>query len=379
MSLNSLNARMQFLGGDKLGRNIENKKRSFKAALKNDYNARLIETPLGEAIWCLINNNLLKPDYDRKILSVDKESKLESGDTFRCLDDDSHWMVYLPDLVELAYLKSEIIRCRYTLDINGQKYWIYFQGPTETVIQWYQKSGVEFNEPNFSGTIYIKNTPETRDFFHRFTKIKIADQTWEVQVVDKTTVPGIIELEIQEYYNNTAAELPDVIAKNNEHQIIGQTVVPQDSNIGYMIDESLYNCDWKWTIEGNPRVRIENIDDSGRICNVKIHQGALGTFRVRYGGRTGGYTLDVTIDADWAKIDGPTEVNPYSIVKYSNPTSGYFWIEGSNDNKIAKIINQNGIECEVEILAGKKSSFTLHFKDNETQEIKTLEIQVGSL
>lgn len=62
-----------------------------------------------------------------------------------------------------------------------------------------------------------------------------------MQVVDKTTVPGIIELEIQEYYNNTAAELPDVIAKNNEHQIIGQTVVPQDSNIGYMIDESLYN------------------------------------------------------------------------------------------------------------------------------------------
>lgn len=90
MSLNSLNARMQFLGGDKLGRNIKNKKRSFKAALKNDYNARLIETPLGEAVWCLINNNLLKPDYDRKILSVDKESKLESGDTFRCLDDDSH-------------------------------------------------------------------------------------------------------------------------------------------------------------------------------------------------------------------------------------------------------------------------------------------------
>jgi hypothetical protein len=31
-------------------------------------------------------------------------------------------MILLPDLVETAYLKAQIIRCRYQLEINGQKY-----------------------------------------------------------------------------------------------------------------------------------------------------------------------------------------------------------------------------------------------------------------
>lgn len=376
MSLNSLKARMQYLGGDSLGRIKKNKLRAFKKALKDDYNARLIQTPLGEAVWCLINNNLLKPDYDRKIISVEKESRLEAGDTFRCLDDNSHWMIYLPDLTELAYLKSEIIRCRYSLDINGHEYWIYFQGPTETTIQWYQKKGIEFNEPNFSGTIYIKNTPETREYFHRFTKIKINGQTWQIQVVDRTTVPGIIELEIGEYYNNTYEELPDIIATNKSHQIIGQTLVPQDSVIGYMIDEELFDSDWKWTIEGNPRVRIESIDDSGRICQVRVHQGALGEFTLRCGNKRSGYSLNVKIDVDWTRIDGPTEVSPYSKVKYKNPTAGFYWIEKQD---IARVIEQDGTSCTIEILASKKTDFTLSFKDNETQETKRLEIKVVSL
>jgi hypothetical protein len=44
-------------------------------------------------------------------------------------------MILLPDLVETAYLKAQIIRCRYELTVNGQRYRIYFQGPTETDIR----------------------------------------------------------------------------------------------------------------------------------------------------------------------------------------------------------------------------------------------------
>ena len=100
-------------------------------------------------------------------------SELEPGDVFECLDDHTHWMVYLPILTETAYLKSEIIRCRYTLTIDDDTYWVYFQGPTETDIRWFIKRGINVNELNLSGTIFIKNNKQTRDFFDRFTHIKV--------------------------------------------------------------------------------------------------------------------------------------------------------------------------------------------------------------
>ena len=82
-------------------------------------------------------------------------------------------MIYLPYITETAYLRSEIIRCRYTLTIDDTTYWIYFQGPTETDLRWFIKRGININELNLSGTIYIKLNQQTRDFFERFTHIKV--------------------------------------------------------------------------------------------------------------------------------------------------------------------------------------------------------------
>ena len=82
-------------------------------------------------------------------------------------------MVYLPVLTETAYLRSEIIRCRYVLEIDGEKYRIAFRGPEETDLRWFIKSGVNINELNLSGTIFIKLTPKTRAYFERFTHIKV--------------------------------------------------------------------------------------------------------------------------------------------------------------------------------------------------------------
>lgn len=182
MSIKSLASRLQYNGGDQLGRIKMNKLRSFRAALKNDYQSRVIKVPNKTAWLCLINNNTsgLKSDYDRKRLSVEFDSGLQSGDVFECLDDGTHWMVYLPTLTEIAYLRTEIIRCRYTLDVDGQVYWVYFQGPTETDVTWFQKQDVHYDEPNLSGTIYIKKDERTKGFFHRFTKIQMDGHAWEV-------------------------------------------------------------------------------------------------------------------------------------------------------------------------------------------------------
>ena len=50
----------------------------------------MIKTPL-HSVWpALINEDNLKPDYDRKIVSVEYNSFLEPGDVFECLDDGTH-------------------------------------------------------------------------------------------------------------------------------------------------------------------------------------------------------------------------------------------------------------------------------------------------
>lgn len=361
MSIKTLAARTQYLGGNQLDRINKQKLRSFQAALKNDYQTRYIKTNNHAAWPCLINKNSLKSEYDKEYISVEYAAGLEAGDTFECLDDGSHWMIYLPIITETAYLRSEIIRCRYTLDVDGEKYWIYFQGPTETDLRWFIKNQINVNELNLSGTIYIKNDEKTKKFFKRFTHLKLDGHVWEVQVTDAISVPGILELEIQEYYDNSIAELPEIKVDQETplNVIKGQTVVKQNSIIGYMIDNAAYDPNIEWEIRDNPRVKIEEILDNGRICKVKIFAGAVKTFRIYYGEQF----LEVTIDWQKPIIQGPQEVYPYDTHTYfiKKLPEGEK-VEFSIDNNNAQIINTEKDSCQVEIASSKKGKFTLFAK-----------------
>lgn len=361
MSIKTLAARTQYLGGNQLDRINKQKLRSFQAALKNDYQTRYIKTDNHAAWPCLINKNSLKSDYDKEYISVEYAAGLEAGDTFECLDDGSHWMIYLPIITETAYLRSEIIRCRYTLDVDGEKYWVYFQGPTETDLRWFIKNQINVNELNLSGTIYIKNDEKTKKFFKRFTHLKLDGHVWEVQVTDAISVPGILELEIQEYYDNSIAELPEIKVDQETplNVIKGQTVVKQNSIIGYMIDNAAYDPNIEWEVRDNPRVKIEEILDNGRICKVKIFAGAVKTFRIYYGEQF----LEVTIDWQKPIIQGPQEVYPYDIHTYfiKKLPEGEK-VEFSIDNNNAQIINTEKDSCQVEIVSSKKGKFTLFAK-----------------
>lgn len=361
MSIKTLAARTQYLGGNQLDRINKQKLRSFQAALKNDYQTRYIKTNNHAAWPCLINKNSLKSDYDKEYISVEYAAGLEAGDTFECLDDGSHWMIYLPIITETAYLRSEIIRCRYTLDVDGEKYWVYFQGPTETDLRWFIKNQINVNELNLSGTIYIKNDEKTKKFFKRFTHLKLDGHVWEVQVTDAISVPGILELEIQEYYDNSIAELPEIKVDQETplNVIKGQTVVKQDSIIGYMIDNAAYDPNIEWEVRDNPRVKIKEILDNGRICKVKIFAGAVKTFRIYYGEQF----LEVTIDWQKPIIQGPQEVYPYDTHTYfiKKLPEGEK-VEFSIDNNNAQIINTEKDSCQVEIVSSKKGKFTLFAK-----------------
>ena len=376
MSIKTLAARVQYAGGDQIGRMNKQKLKSLQWALKNDYNTRMIKTPNKAAVPCLINTGNLKSDYDKKYISVEFSSGLEAGDTFEILDDGTHWMIYLPILTETAYLRSEIIRCRYQLEIDGSLYWIYFQGPTETDLRWFLKNQININELNLSGTIYIKNDEKTKHFFKRFTHIKIDGHIWEVQVTDPITVPGILELEVQEYYDNSIAELPEIKEASGEYPlntIKGADVVKQDTIVGYSIDPLCYNKDISWKVENNPRVKLQETIENGRICKVKIYPGAVKTFDICYGEQKR------TITIDWAKpiIQGPHEVYPYETHTY--------WIKGENvkatfsiDSDLAEIIETGNDYCKVEIVSGKKGEFVLYCTP-EGQEQTELNIKIKSL
>lgn len=375
MSLKTLAARLTYEGGVKsLDRINKQKLRSLEAALKNDYQSRPIKTNIHSLIYGLINTSNLKPDYDKKILSIPFSAKLEAGDVFQCLDDGSHWMVYLPILTETAYLRSEIIRCRYTIEIEGEQYWIYFQGPTETDLRWYIKSGVNFNELNLSGTIYIKNTPVTKNFFHRFTHIKLDGHIWEVQVTDSISVPGILELEVQEYYDNKYEELPTVVQVDCQSQIVGQQIVTHDNEYGYQIPEKYYHKDWEWSVSGNNRVRIKDLYRDGRTCKIKVEDGAVGGFEIYYGTKYEGYKLPVKIDTEEPVIKGPEVVYPYDEIEYSVDIDGYFRIESN----LAEIIESTDNTCKVKIITGKKGDFVLYFMDKNMELEYKLPIKIKS-
>lgn len=376
MSIKTLAARMEYLGGNQIGRINQQKLKSLRWALKNSYNSRMIKTPLHAAWPCLINTNNLKADYDKEYISVEFDSGLEAGDTFECLDDGTHWMVYLPVITETAYLQSEIIRCRYTLEVNEKEYWIYFQGPTETDLKWFQKNQINVNELNLSGTIYIKNDENTKKYFKRFTRVKLDGHEWEVQVTDSITVPGIIELEVQEYYDNTIEELPK-IRQNSEVEIdpkptiIGETLVKPDTIVGYMIDAEYYSPDNEWSVIDNPRVKIESIKDNGRICEVRIYAGTVKPFTLQYGDQL----LKVNIDWEKPVIQGPQVVYPYDTHTYwLKNKKGEFFI----NSNLAKIIEFNEDSCKVEIVTGKKGKFVLDclLEDGTTT---SLEIDIKSL
>ncbi|HAU86060.1 MAG TPA: hypothetical protein DCW90_11360, partial [Lachnospiraceae bacterium] len=179
MSMKTLASRLQYLGGDQLSRIDKQKLRTFQTALKNGYNTRYIK--VGNSVWpCFIGTLTggLKANYNKEMISVEYASGLTPGDTFELLDNGSHWMIYLPTIAEKAYLHSEIIECRYNLEINGKKYYMYVCGPQETDLRWFLKNNINANELNLSGTIYIKNDANTKDFFKRFTKIKFGGHRW---------------------------------------------------------------------------------------------------------------------------------------------------------------------------------------------------------
>ena len=316
-SLDILNKRLQYQGGNQEGRFIKDKLKSLKKALLYSYQAETAVLADEREFRCLINPDKLKPEYDNKIISIpyrdiclnkdkigiaskgEEEIGLKPGDVFCWKETKTYWLVYLQYLEENAYFRAELRRCKYEIEINDNKYRVYVRGPVETTMPWNQKKGIVWNDMNYSLAIYITKNEETLQFFHRFSKIKFNGKPWEVQAVNEFDADGIIEVYLDEDYQNS----------------------------------------------------IEDAE-KGKIPEIKIP------------------------DKDSPHIEGNIFVKPYDIVEYKilNAENGTWSV--SNDK--AKIIEQNNSYVKIEIVTGKSGTFDLIYNRDNKENI-VLSVRIESL
>lgn len=327
MSIELLNKRLQYQGGNQQQRFIRDKLNSLKRSLLYSYQAATAILPSGREFRCLINPDKNKPAYDNKIISIPYEdiclneprvgktsegiisTLIKPGDVFVWKQTNTRWLVYLQALEEDAYFRAEIRRCDQEVEINGKSYWVYLRGPVQTSIEWTQKRGVEWNTLNYSLVMYITADDVSNNYFERFKTIKVLDprygkdKTWQVVGVDPYYGDGILQIFLDEYFENSiedAAAAEKIAQSSNENPvdeaaayINGPKEVQQYSKAYYEIHNA-ENGHWylRWKNEE------QDLNSSLNIIPLNVSIGQRGTFTLIY--RISGQediTLDVKIIA----------------------------------------------------------------------------------
>ena len=310
MSLELLNKRLNYHGGNQQQRFINDKLRSLKKALLYSYQAATAVLSDQREFRCLINPDKNSPSYDNKIISIpykdiclnktrvgkttqgEEEIGLKPGDVFVWKQTNTHWLVYLQYLEEDAYFRSEIRRCDQQIKVNDQSYWVYIRGPVETSIEWSQKAGIEWNSLNHSLVMYITNDQNTNDYFHRFQLIKVlqpsseTEKTWQVVDADPYYGDGIIQVFLDEYFENTIEQAgkkqkeennPLPLVDETKPYIDGPIEVTQYSKAMYHIKNT---SGGKWLI--NWKQQQIDLKYDKNILPLDIPIGELNTFTLIY-------------------------------------------------------------------------------------------------
>lgn len=299
--LDNMFKRINYYGGkNQVDRINKDKLKSLKKAICTAYQSATVITPEEKEFRCLINPNKINNDYDIKILSipysdyclsgdelVEEPTNIAAGQVVTWKENGSKWLVYLQRLEETAYFRAEMRRCRYSVEINGKKYWIYLRGPVENNIPWVQSGGIYFNKLNETAFMYIEKNEETLDFFARFTKLKIGDQYWEVQATDKISLDGIIEVNLKEdfvdKFVDIQEEIPtiDIEDPNLEPHIAGAQIVKPYDVEKYSVENIADGG--TWTVSDKSKARIKSKEEDGVIIEV-------------ISSRSGQFTLTYTIE-----------------------------------------------------------------------------------
>ena len=308
--LEKLKQRLTYYGGNQWERMNRDKLQSLKRANLYSYQSQTIVLDNGKEFRGLINPDKNKPAYDNKILSIpykdiclnqprvgkrtqgEIQNQINTGQTFLWKETQSHWLIYLKYLEENSYFRSEIRRCDQYVKVNNIPYWVYLRGPTETAIQWTQKSKIEWNTLNYSLVMYITSDENTNNFFQRFQKIKVIDprynkeKTWQIVGVDPYFGDNILQVFLDEYFENSIA---DAVAaanqQNNEENIVndetpyidGPKEVFQYSKAYYSV-KNITGGEWLINWKGEER----SLNYNKNILPLEIPVGDLQSFTLIY-------------------------------------------------------------------------------------------------
>ena len=308
-ALEGMKTRLQYSGGiNQQDRMNQDKLRVLKKALLYSYQAATAILEDGREFRCLINPDKLKTSYDEKIISIPYEdiclnpefSKREitskgiesidllPGDVFTWKENNTKWLVYLKRYEETAYLRAEIRRCNYRIEINGSYYDVYVKGPDETAIVWNKVKSTMWNNLNYNLTMYIKKDRKTENFFHRFSKIELNNMPWEVQAIDSMSLEGVIIVALRETYQNSIEK--ELEKENEECDIIERDGVtpyingpleinPYDT-IKYKVEKiSEEELTGEWKITGK---RINILEENSSYIVFQENSGHQGEIEIKY-------------------------------------------------------------------------------------------------
>ena len=215
-------------------RMIKDKKETLKRAIKYSYQGAQVQA-IGktEPAVALINPNVVKQDYDDKVISIDFDYGYSVGTVFEWSNTGTKWLIYLQDLTELAYFKGDIRKCSYEVkweSDNGEIFTTYIAltGPSEKKINSIIKEGISVDSPNYTLHFYMPNNDETSKRFDRYTKFYLngLSTCWRVEAIDKISMPGILEIYASEYYAN---EHEDNIQEGIVGDLIVEPIIPNDT------------------------------------------------------------------------------------------------------------------------------------------------------
>ena len=187
--LDRMKTRLNYLGYDiNDGRNVSGKYKSFKAALKDSYQAEYItlnKDTDNEKKWrCLINPSRLTEEYDKKILSIDYDAGVQEGTVFWWDRTNRYWIVNLQKHTEEAYFRGTISRCDYEIDIDGDSYWVSLIGPSETSTVWNQKHSIAWNDLNYKISLLEKKyIDDIRKKIKKINKLELENENLKKKVI----------------------------------------------------------------------------------------------------------------------------------------------------------------------------------------------------
>lgn len=248
-----------------------------------------------EPIKALINPNKLKMDYDDKIISVGYEYNYKLGDIFEWIGTNTHWLIYLQDMTELAYFRGQIRRCSYEIcwkDTEGEhSTYAALRGPTETKIDSIQKHEISIDNPNYSLNFLVPYNEENKKFFQRYTKFYLQndDVCWRIEAVDRYSTPGIIEVNAVEYFANDHQDdidngLVGGLIENPKDpnqellEIQGDTFIKPKTTHTYVYYGDLIDS-WAW----DKKLPIQATINEDNSISIKWTSSYSGQFILRYG------------------------------------------------------------------------------------------------